>query len=129
MSGATEIGLPRGGRGRIRLDTRRLLALRAEGYSLRQIAKALGVSDATVRSRLREQTHAAPDPYFSALGKKGQQARRRALRRRKREAKAEAERHKAAQVQSELLKLGLFTLLADRLPAPKNDDAPPGYGP
>ncbi len=126
MSIASEIGLPRGGRGRIRLDIGKLLTLRAEGYSLRQIAKAMHVSDGTVRARLREHTKAAPDPYFSALGRMGQKARLRTLRRRKKESKAEAERQKAAAVQGELLKLGLLALVADRaLPAPKNEGAGP----
>lgn len=125
MSIASEIGLPRGGRGRIRLDIGKLLTLRAEGYSLRQIAKAMHVSDATVRARLREQSHALPDPYFSALGIKGQKARLRALKRRKREAKAEAERQKATALQGELLKLGLLALIADRRPEPKREGAGP----
>jgi len=113
----TQIGPPRGGRGRIRLDIGRMLTLHDEGYSLRQIGKALGVSSATVRLRLREHTKAPPDPYYSALGKSGQKARRRAVARRRREAKAEAERQKAAQAQGELLKLGLLALLTDRGPA------------
>ena len=57
----------------------------------------------------------SPDPYFSALGKRGQRARKRALARRKREAKREAERRKAAQMQGELIKLGLLALITDRM--------------
>ena len=130
MSLASQIGPPRGTRGRIRLDMRKLLTMRAEGYSLRQIGKALGVSDATVRDRLRRHTKAPPDPYYSALGKSGQKARRRALASRKRESKLEADRQRAVQAQGELLKLGLLALVADRvMPAPKKDDPGQGYVP
>ena len=129
MSLTPQIGPPRGGRGRIRLDMGKVLTLRAEGYSLRQIGKALGVSDATVRDRLRKHTKAPPDPYYSALGKSGQKARRRALAHRRREAKLEADRQRAAQVQGELLKLGLLALVTDRLAGPKKDESGAGYAP
>ena len=129
MSFASQIGPPRGGRGRIRLDIERMLKLRAESYSLRQIGKELGVSAATIRARIREHTKAAPDPYYSALGKSGQKARRRALARRRREAKLEADRQRAAQVQGELLKLGLLALVTDRLAGPKKDESVAGYTP
>ena len=129
MSFASQIGPPRGGRGRIRLDIERMLKLRAESYSLRQIGKELGVSAATIRARIREHTKAAPDPYYSALGKSGQKARRRALARRRREAKLEADRQRAAQVQGELLKLGLLALVTDRLAGPKKDESVAGYAP
>ena len=129
MSLASQIGPPRGGRGRIRLDMRKLLTMRAEGYSLRQIGKALGVSDATVRDRLRRHTKAPPDPYYSALGKSGQKARRRALARRRREAKLEAERAASAAMQGELIKFGLLALVTDRLAGPKKDETGTGYGP
>ena len=129
MSLASQIGPPRGTRGRIRLDMRKLLTMRAEGYSLRQIGKALGVSDATVRDRLRRHTKAPPDPYYSALGKSGQKARRRALARRRREAKLEAERAASAAMQGELIKFGLLALVTDRLAGPKKDETGTGYGP
>src|SRR5207247_887864 len=129
MSFASQIGPPRGGRGRIRLDMRKLLTMREEGYSLRQIGKALGVSDATVRDRLQKHTKAPPDPYYSALGKSGQKARRRALASRKRESKLEADRQRAVQAQGELLKLGLLALVTDRLAGPKKDETGTGYGP
>ena len=129
MSLASQIGPPRGTRGRIRLDMRKLLTMRAEGYSLRQIGKALGVSDATVRDRLRRHTKAPPDPYYSALGKSGQKARRRALASRKRESKLEADRQRAVQAQGELLKLGLLALVTDRLAGPKKDESGAGYAP
>ena len=103
--------------------------MRAEGYSLRQIGTALGVSDATVRARIREHTKAPPDPYYSALGKSGQKARRRALASRKRESKLEADRQRAVQAQGELLKLGLLALVTDRLAGPKKDETGTGYGP
>jgi len=107
----------------------KLLTMRAEGYSLRQIGKALGVSDATVRDRLRRHTKAPPDPYYSALGKSGQKARRRALARRRREAKLEAERAASAAMQGELIKFGLLALVTDRLAGPKKDETGTGYGP
>ena len=129
MSFASQIGPPRGGRGRIRLDIERMLKLRAESYSLRQIGKELGVSAATIRARIREHTKAAPDPYYSALGKSGQKARRRALARRRREAKLEADRQRAVQAQGELLKLGLLALVTDRLAGPKKDESVAGYAP
>ena len=129
MSFASQIGPPRGGRGRIRLDVGKLLTMRAEGYSLRQIGTALGVSDATVRARIREHTKAPPDPYYSALGKSGQKARRRALARRRREAKLEAERAASAAMQGELIKFGLLALVTDRLAGPKKDETGTGYGP
>jgi len=129
MSFASQIGPPRGGRGRIRLDIERMLKLRAESYSLRQIGKELGVSAATIRARIREHTKAAPDPYYSALGKSGQKARRRALARRRREAKLEADRQRAVQAQGELLKLGLLALVTDRLAGPKKDESGAGYAP
>ena len=129
MSFATQIGPPRGGHGRIRLDIERILTLRAQSYSLRQIGKELGVSAATIRARIREHTKGAPDPYYSALGKSGQKARRRALARRRREAKLEADRQRAAQVQGELLKLGLLALVPDRLAGPKKDESVAGYAP
>jgi len=129
MTFASEIGPPRGGRGRIRLDIERMLTLRAQSYSLRQIGKELGVSAATVRARIREHTKAAPDPYYSALGKSGQKARKRALAQRKRESKLEADRQRAAQVQGELIKFGLLALVADRLAGPKKDESGTGYTP
>ena len=129
MSFAAQIGPPRGGHGRIRLDIERMLKLRAESYSLRQIGKELGVSAATIRARIREHTKAAPDPYYSALGKSGQKARRRALARRRREAKLEADRQRAVQAQGELLKLGLLALVTDRLAGPKKDESGAGYAP
>ena len=129
MSFASQIGPPRGGRGRIRLDIERMLKLRAESYSLRQIGKELGVSAATIRARIREHTKAAPDPYYSALGKSGQKARRRALARRRREAKLEADRQRAVQAQGELLKLGLLALVTDLLAGPKKDESGAGYAP
>lgn len=129
MSFASQIGPPRGGRGRIRLDIERMLTLRAESYSLRQIGKELGVSAATIRARIREHTKAAPDPYYSALGKSGQYARKRALARGQREAKLEADRQRTAQAQGELLKLGLLALVTDRLVGPKKDEPGTGYSP
>ena len=106
------------------------MALRARGYSPRQIGKVLGVSDSTVRLRLRERTKEPLDAHFAELGRKGQSALKRAMARRRREVKLEAERRKAAQAQGELLKLGLLALVADRVtPAPKRDDPGLGYGP
>ena len=133
--GVESLGPPRDRRGRIRIDMGKLLTLRVEGYSLRQIGAALGVSDSTVRLRLRESTKQAPDPYYSMLGQKGQKARRRSMARRKREAKLEAERQKAAAARDELVKIGLLVLGAKALGldreamAPKRDDQGPGYGP
>ena len=129
MSFAAQIGPPRGGHGRIRLDIERILTLRAQSYSLRQIGKELGVSAATIRARIREHTKGAPDPYYSALGKSGQKARRRALARRRREAKLEAERAASAAMQGELIKFGLLALVTDRLAGPKKDETGTGYGP
>ena len=124
------LGPPRGRDGRLRIDMGKLLSLRAEGYSLRQIGKALGVSESTVLHRLRERTKAPPDPHFSEMGRRGAKAWRRAMTRRRREAKLEVERQKAAQVQGDLLKLGLLALVADRvLPTPKKDESGTGYGP
>ena len=102
---------------------------RDPGPGLSEIGKALGVSDATVRDRLRRHTKAAPDPYYSALGKSGQKARRRALARRRREAKAEAERAASAAMQGELIKFGLLALVTDRLAGPKKDESGTGYSP
>jgi len=125
MDTATQIGPPRARNGRLRIDVGRARALRAEGYSLGQIGMALGVSTATIRDRLKE----PPDPYYSALGKKGQGAKRRAMARRKRKAKAEAaleaKRQRAAQAQGVLLRLGLLALVADRIVP--HDDRRPEY--
>ena len=130
MSSVESLGPPRGRDGRLRIDMGRLLTLHAQGYAPRQIAKALGVSDSTVRLRLRERLDLPVDPHFAEIGRKGHEARRRAMARRKREVKLEAERRKAAQAQGELLKLGLLALVADRVtPAPKRDDPGLGYGP
>jgi len=123
------LGPPRGRDGRLRIDMGKLLSLRAEGYSLRQIGKALGVSESTVLHRLRERTRAPPDPRFSEMGRKGAKAWRRAMTRRRREAKLEVERQKAAALRDDMLKLGLLALVADRIPAPKRDDPGLAYGP
>ncbi|OGS46415.1 MAG: hypothetical protein A3K66_04325 [Euryarchaeota archaeon RBG_16_67_27] len=69
------------------------------------------------------------DPHFADLGRKSQEARRRAMARRRREARAEAERQMQAQARDELLKFGLLSLVADRvIPAPKKDEPGAGYG-
>ena len=130
MSSVESLGPPRGRDGRLRIDMETVMALRARGYSPRQIGKVLGVSDSTVRLRLRERTKEPLDAHFAELGRKGQSALKRAMARRRREVKLEAERRKAAQAQGELLKLGLLALVADRVtPAPKRDDPGLGYGP
>jgi transposase len=93
----------------------RLLALHAQGYSPRQIAEVLNVSHWTVRDRLRAHFKTPLDPHFAELGRKGQKARRRAMARRKREAKAEAERAASDAMQEKLIS----DLIVARLAGPE----------
>lgn len=112
------LGPPRGRDGRYRIDMERLLELQAQGYSPRQIGTILGVSGTTVRLRLRERTNEPLDPHFAELGRKGQKARKRAMRRRKREAEAEAEAEtesqQAAEIDGLIMQAGLAALIGDR---------------
>ena len=125
------IGPPRGPTGRLRIDMDKLLALHAEGYSPRQIAKVLAVSDYTVRERLRERLHPPLNVLMSMKGRKGQKGRRRSMARRKREAKRQAARQAAADAQKALITLGLLAFVADRMtpPIPKKDEPGLAYGP
>lgn len=115
------IGPPRGRTGRYRIDMEKLLSLHALGYSLRQIARVLEVSDTTVRLRLRESLKEPPDPRFSEMGRKGQKARKKAMRRRRREAEAAAEaeekdeagNQEEAGIQNAILTYGFAALAAD----------------